>query len=131
MRIAANPFTITFLDPSAQSSGVNNPSKKLCIKLIQTSAGNREARRYRGGTPKHIVLCLNANQRVAKVYISKPSDVENLGTGLLVLLTNGTGVKSINNQIQADHFAKEGYFVVMPDLFVSPFMSLHVLQMMC
>jgi dienelactone hydrolase len=32
-------------------------------------------------------------------------------------LTGGTGLHSVNNQIQADRFASEGYVVVMPDLF--------------
>lgn len=36
---------------------------------------------------------------------------------MLLLLTGGTGLKSTNNQIQADRFAAEGYVVVMPDLF--------------
>lgn len=38
-------------------------------------------------------------------------------------MTNGTGIKSVNNQIQADKFAAEGYVVLMPDIFagdVSP-----------
>lgn len=35
----------------------------------------------------------------------------------MLLLTGGTGLKSINNQIQADRFASEGFVVVMPDLF--------------
>lgn len=34
-----------------------------------------------------------------------------------MLLTGGTGIKSVNNQIQADKFASEGYLVLMPDLF--------------
>jgi len=51
-----------------------------------------------------------------EIYISKPADTD-VGTRLLVLLTNGVGVHSVNNQVQADHFAKAGYFVVMPDLF--------------
>ncbi|KAI5776610.1 dienelactone hydrolase [Geopyxis carbonaria] len=51
------------------------------------------------------------------VYISKPADSESQGTSLLILLTNGVGVNSVNNQVQADHFAKAGYFVAMPDLF--------------
>lgn len=36
---------------------------------------------------------------------------------LVLLLTGGTGVTAKTNQIQADHFAQEGYFVVMPDLY--------------
>ncbi|TGZ82660.1 alpha/beta-hydrolase [Ascodesmis nigricans] len=50
-----------------------------------------------------------------EVYISRPADVSN--APLLVLLTNAVGVHSVNNQVQADHFASAGYFVVMPDLF--------------
>jgi dienelactone hydrolase len=33
------------------------------------------------------------------------------------MLTGGTGVKSTNNQLQADKYAAEGYLVVMPDQF--------------
>jgi len=51
-----------------------------------------------------------------EVYISKPAKTEGQ-TSLLVLLSNGVGIHSINNQIQADHFARVGYFVVMPDMF--------------
>lgn len=52
-----------------------------------------------------------------QVYISKPSDYPHAPARLLLLLTGGTGVKSANNQIQADRFASEGFVVVMPDLF--------------
>lgn len=55
---------------------------------------------------------------IPQVYISKPSDFKNQGTSLLILLTNGVGVNSVANQLQADHFAREGYFVAMPDLLV-------------
>jgi len=51
-----------------------------------------------------------------ETYVSKPANTSHT-TRLLVLLTNGVGVHSVNNQVQADHFAKAGYFVVMPDLF--------------
>ncbi|KAH6845016.1 Alpha/Beta hydrolase protein [Chaetomium sp. MPI-CAGE-AT-0009] len=51
------------------------------------------------------------------VYISKPADYPHTPSRLLLLLTGGTGLLSINNQIQADRFASEGYVVVMPDLF--------------
>ncbi|KAF6816242.1 Protein AIM2-like protein 4 [Colletotrichum sojae] len=50
-------------------------------------------------------------------YISKPADYPHAPSRLLLLLTGGTGLKSTNNQIQADRFASEGYVVVMPDLF--------------
>jgi dienelactone hydrolase len=52
-----------------------------------------------------------------QVYISKPADYPHTPSRLLLLLTGGTGLRSINNQIQADRFATEGYVVVMPDLF--------------
>ncbi|KAK4151435.1 protein AIM2 [Chaetomidium leptoderma] len=51
------------------------------------------------------------------VYISKPADYPHTPSRLLLLLTGGTGLHSVNNQIQADRFASEGYLVVMPDLF--------------
>ncbi|KAK4131135.1 alpha/beta-hydrolase [Trichocladium antarcticum] len=51
------------------------------------------------------------------VYISKPADYPHAPSRLLLLLSNGTGLHSVNNQIQADRFASEGYVVVMPDLF--------------
>ncbi|KAK3177655.1 hypothetical protein K4F52_009560 [Lecanicillium sp. MT-2017a] len=51
------------------------------------------------------------------VYISKPADYPHTHSKLLLLLTGGTGIKSVNNQIQADKFAGEGYLVLMPDLF--------------
>ncbi|KAJ9156319.1 Alpha/beta-hydrolase [Pleurostoma richardsiae] len=51
------------------------------------------------------------------VYVSKPSEYPHAPARLLLLLTGGTGLKSTNNQIQADRYASEGYVVVMPDLF--------------
>ncbi|KAF2268481.1 dienelactone hydrolase family protein-like protein [Lojkania enalia] len=51
------------------------------------------------------------------VYIAKPSDYPHSPSNLLLLLTGGTGLKSTNNQLQADKFASEGYLVVMPDQF--------------
>lgn len=50
-------------------------------------------------------------------YIAKPSDYPHSPSKLLLLLTGGTGVKSTNNQLQADKYAAEGYLVVMPDQF--------------
>lgn len=35
----------------------------------------------------------------------------------MLLLTNGTGIRSVNNQIQADRYATEGFLVLMPDIF--------------
>ncbi|KAI1439204.1 Alpha/Beta hydrolase protein [Xylaria sp. CBS 124048] len=51
------------------------------------------------------------------VYLTKPESYPSNPSKLLLLLTGGTGLKSTNNQIQADKFANEGYVVVMPDLF--------------
>ncbi|KAL9080973.1 MAG: hypothetical protein Q9157_000383 [Trypethelium eluteriae] len=53
------------------------------------------------------------------VYITKPSDYPHAPSKLLLLLTGGTGIKSVNNQIQADKYAQEGFLVVMPDQFAS------------
>ncbi|KAM3504257.1 hypothetical protein MY11210_008415 [Beauveria gryllotalpidicola] len=51
------------------------------------------------------------------VYISKPPDYPHAPARLLLMLTGGTGIKSVNNQIQADRFASEGFLVLMPDIF--------------
>ncbi|KAF7532629.1 hypothetical protein G7Z17_g13612 [Cylindrodendrum hubeiense] len=51
------------------------------------------------------------------VYISKPVDYPHAPSRLLLLLTGGTGIKSTNNQIQADKYAAEGFLVLMPDMF--------------
>ncbi|KAF2711643.1 alpha/beta-hydrolase [Pleomassaria siparia CBS 279.74] len=51
------------------------------------------------------------------VYIAKPSDYPHSPSKLLLLLTGGTGLKSVNNQLQADKYASEGFLVVMPDQF--------------
>jgi dienelactone hydrolase len=51
------------------------------------------------------------------VYISKPADYPHSPSKLLLLLTGATGLHSENNQIQADKFAREGFLVVMPDMF--------------
>ncbi|KAF1848394.1 alpha/beta-hydrolase [Cucurbitaria berberidis CBS 394.84] len=50
-------------------------------------------------------------------YVAKPADYPHSPSKLLLLLTGGTGVKSTNNQLQADRYASEGYLVVMPDQF--------------
>ncbi|KAL2758293.1 hypothetical protein ACRALDRAFT_2025896 [Sodiomyces alcalophilus JCM 7366] len=52
-----------------------------------------------------------------EVYISKPTDYPHAPARFLLLLTGGTGLKSVNNQLQADKFASEGFLVAMPDLF--------------
>ncbi|KAL6865937.1 hypothetical protein ACO1O0_002036 [Amphichorda felina] len=51
------------------------------------------------------------------VYISKPADYPHAPSRLLLLLTGGTGIKSVNNQIQADKYAAEDFLVLMPDMF--------------
>ncbi|KAI2638952.1 alpha/beta-hydrolase [Hypomontagnella submonticulosa] len=51
------------------------------------------------------------------VYLAKPDSYPTNPSKLLLLLSSGTGIKSTNNQIQADKFANEGFVVVMPDLF--------------
>ncbi|KJZ71069.1 hypothetical protein HIM_09541 [Hirsutella minnesotensis 3608] len=51
------------------------------------------------------------------VYISKPADYPHTPSRLLLLLTGGTGIRSTNNQIQADKYASAGFLVLMPDLF--------------
>lgn len=51
------------------------------------------------------------------VYVSKPSDYPNSPARLLLLLSSGAGVHSRNNQYQADLFARQGYLVIMPDMF--------------
>lgn len=50
-------------------------------------------------------------------YISKPADYPHAPSKLLLYLSSGTGLHSENNQIQADKYAKEGYLVVLPDMF--------------
>ncbi|KAI1093189.1 alpha/beta-hydrolase [Rostrohypoxylon terebratum] len=51
------------------------------------------------------------------IYLAKPKYYPTNPSKLLLLLSSGTGIKSTNNQIQADKFADEGFVVVMPDLF--------------
>ncbi|RKF59021.1 Hydrolase tropI [Erysiphe neolycopersici] len=51
------------------------------------------------------------------VYISKPTDDSSTITKFLLFLTGATGLHSVNNQIQADRFAQEGFLVVLPDMF--------------
>lgn len=50
-----------------------------------------------------------------EVYVTKPADYPHSPSKLLLLLTGGTGIHSVNNQLQADKFAEEGFLVVMPD----------------
>jgi dienelactone hydrolase len=50
-------------------------------------------------------------------YISKPNDYPHSPSKLLLFLTGATGLHSVNNQIQADKYASEGFVVVLPDMF--------------
>lgn len=50
-------------------------------------------------------------------YISKPADYPHAPSKLLLYLSSGTGLHSENSQIQADLYAREGYLVVLPDMF--------------
>lgn len=50
-------------------------------------------------------------------YISKPPSYPSNPSKLLLLLSSGTGHLSVNNQLQADLWAQQGYVVVMPDQF--------------
>lgn len=50
-------------------------------------------------------------------YISKPADYPHAPSKLLLYLSGGTGLHSENSQIQADLYAREGYLVVLPDMF--------------
>ncbi|KAF2455334.1 Alpha/Beta hydrolase protein [Lineolata rhizophorae] len=50
-------------------------------------------------------------------YIAKPNDYPHSPSKLLLLLTGGTGIHSVNNQLQADKYASEGFLVIMPDQF--------------
>lgn len=51
------------------------------------------------------------------MYISKASDHSCTMNKFLLFLTGATGLHSVNNQIQADKFAQEGFLVVLPDMF--------------
>src|SRR2546430_15575685 len=51
------------------------------------------------------------------VYASKPADYPHSPSKLLLLLTGGTGIKSTNNQLQADMYASQGFLGDMSDQF--------------
>ncbi|KAK5956781.1 hypothetical protein OHC33_002269 [Knufia fluminis] len=70
------------------------------------------------GTISKWPLDLHGTSNNTEVYVSKPSDYPSTPARLLLLLTNGTGIHSPNNQHQADMFARAGYLAVMPDLFL-------------
>ncbi|KAF3923357.1 hypothetical protein ABW21_db0204418 [Orbilia brochopaga] len=66
------------------------------------------------GTPYGEIIKLGA----VDCYVAKPADYPHSNCKLLIFLTNGVGIRSTNNQLQADYYSKEGGFlVVMPDLF--------------
>jgi poly(3-hydroxybutyrate) depolymerase len=78
-------------------------------------SGTVEARRCRRRSPPTANLISRRILTQLQVYISKPADYPHSPSKLLLLLTGGTGVKSTNNQLQADKFATEGFLVIMPD----------------
>ncbi|RKF54748.1 Hydrolase tropI [Golovinomyces cichoracearum] len=55
--------------------------------------------------------------RGVDVYVTKPVDEPKTPIKFLLFLTGATGLHSVNNQIQADKFADEGFLVVLPDMF--------------
>ena len=69
------------------------------------------------GTVSKWPLHVHGIQNDTEVYVSKPTDYPSTPARLLLLLTNGTGIHSPNNQHQADLFARNGYLVFMPDMF--------------
>ncbi|EAA31452.3 alpha/beta-hydrolase [Neurospora crassa] len=103
----AEPTTVpdTVDSPSASAAA---PAPALCDNC--TSDRPTPA----GQNPTGEIIKLND----IDVYVSKPADYPHTPCKLLLLLTGGTGLHSVNNQIQADRFAQDGGFVVvMPDLF--------------
>ncbi|KAF2158047.1 hypothetical protein K461DRAFT_290303 [Myriangium duriaei CBS 260.36] len=52
-----------------------------------------------------------------ETYVSTPSSYPSEPAKLLLLLSPGTGIHSLNNQLQADLWAEKGFVVVMPDQF--------------
>ncbi|KAJ8100323.1 hypothetical protein POJ06DRAFT_252342 [Lipomyces tetrasporus] len=96
------------------------------------STGSQKRRPLSVTTPAGEYKTLPDTQE--RIYVSKPPWDDKLpkdsedqsrlaedaqGFSILLLLTNGLGIESVNNQLLADEFAREGYFVVMPDLFWS------------
>jgi len=67
----------------------------------------------RASSVKGEVTSINSVQ----CYVSKPSEYPHSPGKLLLFLTGGTGIHSVNNQLQADKYAEKGYLVVMPDQF--------------
>ncbi|KAK4191219.1 Alpha/Beta hydrolase protein [Podospora australis] len=99
---AYTPSASTSANPSSP-----NPAPALCDDCV-TDRPTPEGAATKGELTK-----LNG----VDAYISKPPSYPSTPARLLLLLTGGTGLLSVNNQLQADLFAREGYVVVMPDLF--------------
>ena len=59
----------------------------------------------------------STSSQEVEVYISKPSSYPSSPARLLLILTNGTGIHSLNNKHQADLLARSGYLAIMPDMF--------------
>ncbi|KFA52081.1 hypothetical protein S40293_02981 [Stachybotrys chartarum IBT 40293] len=100
--VAESQESVSLDDASAQQS--RSATGEHCVTDRPTPAGQT-------GTGE--VIKLND----IDVYISKPPDYPHAPSRLLLLLTGGTGIKSINNQIQADKYAAAGFLVLMPDMF--------------
>ncbi|KFA66346.1 hypothetical protein S40285_01263 [Stachybotrys chlorohalonatus IBT 40285] len=100
--VAESQESVSLDDASAQQS--HSATGEHCVTDRPTPAGQM-------GTGE--VIKLND----IDVYISKPPDYPHAPSRLLLLLTGGTGIKSTNNQIQADKYAAAGFVVLMPDMF--------------
>ncbi|KAK7750902.1 hypothetical protein SLS62_007165 [Diatrype stigma] len=85
----------------------------VATKAPESDAQERMGEHSAGEAPKGEIRKLGG----IDIYLAKPDSYPSNPSRLLLLLTGGTGLKSANNQIQADKFAAEGYVVVMPDLF--------------
>lgn len=111
-------------DPSLglpSSSIAHPPLSEHCTTSAPTPAHHADS------TPGGHIGKFNARSTAAiaapslpdeiEAYISTPSDYPTTPAKLLLLLSNGAGHRSINNQLQADLFARQGYLTIMPDLF--------------
>lgn len=105
------PLTI---NPGFKQDSTTNEQPQLSAHCItdQSLPANLASEAPSGSLTKW-----TAGSSEVEVYVSKPSDYPTTPARLLLLLTNGTGVHSRNNQFQADLFARNGYLVIMPDLF--------------
>ncbi|KAL1878163.1 hypothetical protein Daus18300_002079 [Diaporthe australafricana] len=101
------PAAASAAAPTTASAEESTPQPKLCDDCVTDRPTPS------GPGPTGEIRKLND----IDVYVSKPADYPHAPARLLLLLTGGTGLKSTNNQIQADKYASEGYVVLMPDLF--------------